>query len=509
MSESISFGYGGQAASLLLNKLNRHGILAGATGTGKTVTLKVLAEQFSQQGIPVFLSDIKGDLMSFAEANSASGLEERLQKTHYENYTPKEFPIEVWDVTGNEGLPLRMTISEMGPILLSRLLNLNETQAGILNIVFNVADEEQLLLIDIADLRAMLNYVGQHAKTLSQHYGTISARSIGVILRNLITLENQGANDFFGEPDLELDDLMKVNDQGLGVINILNAKHLFTQPNLYSTVLLAALSDLFDSLPEVGDLDKPKLVFFFDEAHLLFKDTPKVLVDRIELMMRLIRSKGVSVFLVTQNPIDIPDAIAGQIANRIQHNLRAFTPAQIKVIRSIADTFRQGDDANLVEEIQALKVGEAIVSTLLDDGSPSYADRVIIYPPQSKIGTIDDELLQSIIKNSSLQKKYGQAINRESAHEILLEQSKEHEAELLEKANEDLNKKEIDIQESQSDSIFESLEKSLQQSQRNTTKSKRRSDSSMDRFTKNLMGSVGREIGKSISRGITGMFKNR
>lgn len=355
------------------------------------------------------------------------------------------------------------------------------------------------------DLRAILNYVGDHAKSLSSHYGTISSRSIGVILRSLVTLENQGGDIFFGEPDIDLADFMRQDEKGYGVINILNSQAIFMQPILYSTVLLAILSELFETLPEVGDTDQPKLVFFFDEAHLLFKDTPQALVDKIELIVRLVRSKGVGVFFITQNPTDIPDSVSSQLGNRIQHGLRAFTPKELQTVKAVANTFRQEDGQDLAQVIQELKVGEAVVSTLMEDGSPSYAQKALIYPPQSKIGTIDPNLLLKITNQSPLLDKYGEAVNRESAHEQILALTQAREEELLREATQSLEKEEVLIQEKESGSLLESLSESLLNSQKG--KSKRKTDSSFDRFTKNMMSSVGREVGKAISRGITGMFK--
>lgn len=505
MTNTITFGYGESPVTLELDQLNRHGIIAGATGTGKTVTLKVIAEQLSQAGIPVFLSDIKGDLMSLAEENRSDNLQERLEATHYSDYRPQSFPVEIWDVLAKEGIPLRMTISEMGPILLSRLLGLNETQEGILNIAFSVADSEGLLLIDLMDLRAILNFVGEHASLLSSHYGTISTRSIGVIIRSLVVLENQGGNLFFGEPNIDLQDFMRQDECGRGIINILNSKEVFNQPTLYSTVLLALLSELFETLPEVGDLDKPKLVFFFDEAHLLFKDTPKALVEKIELVVRLIRSKGVGVFFVTQNPTDIPNSVGSQLGNRIQHSLRAFTPKEIKTVKAVAETFRQEEGRDLSQEIQELKVGEAIVSMLGPDGTPTIAQRALIYPPMSHLGTIDPNLSLRIVNQSPMLDKYEESINRESAHEMIEKTVAETEAALIEDASRPLNTEEVLVEEKESESIFDAIGRSIKES--TLSSRSRKTDSNFDRFTKNLMSQVGREVGRVVSRGITGMFK--
>ena len=500
MSDVLQFGYGGSVAELQLKRLNRHGIIAGATGTGKTVTLKVLAEQMSEAGIPVFLSDIKGDLISLAQENTEPVPAERLEATHYATYEPASYPVELWDVTGEKGIPVRMTISEMGPVLLTRLLGLNETQESILNIVFSVADERGLLLIDMMDLRAMLNFVAENAAELSQYYGNIPARSVGAILRSLVVLEQQGAKIFFGEPSLDIADLMQTDESGRGVINILNATQLFSQPTLYSTVLLALLSELYEVLPEVGDLDKPKMVFFFDEAHVLFKDAPKVLLEKIELIVRLIRSKGVGVFFVTQNPTDIPDSVASQLGNRIQHGLRAFTPKELKTVTVVADTFRQEAGQDLAKLIQELKVGEAVVSVLAADGTPTYADRVMIYPPKSLLGTADPSLVNALINRSSLMDKYGEAIDRESAHEQIAAWAQEKEAAL----QESLEKEEAEKAQKKAEKTEMAEEKAAQK-----TSSPRKTDSAMDRFTKNVMSAVGREAGRILMRGITGMLTGK
>ncbi|MDG3132328.1 DUF853 domain-containing protein [Streptococcus suis] len=502
MAEVITFGYGRNQAEMHLKRLNRHGIIAGATGTGKTVTLKVLAEQLSEAGIPVFLSDIKGDLNSLVQANDKEVDKVRLEKTKYADYSPAAYPVELWDVIGESGIPVRMTISELGPVLLTRLLGLNDTQESILHIVFSVADERGLLLIDLMDLRAMLNFVAENATELSQYYGNIPARSVGAILRSLVVLEQQGGKIFFGEPSLEIADLMRQSPDGRGVINILQATELFNQPTLYSTVLLSLLSELYDVLPEVGDVDKPKMVFFFDEAHVLFKDAPKVLLEKIELIVRLIRSKGVGVFFVTQNPTDIPDSIAAQLGNRIQHGLRAFTPKELKTVATVADTFRQEGSEDLSKVIQELQVGEAIVSTLQADGTPSFADKVLVYPPKSQLGTVDAALLLSVMNHSPLLEKYGDAINRESAHEQILAMTKETEAELINKAEQS------EVGKETRDSVRQQTS-TANKERSSSTSTSRRTDSVVDRFTKNLMSQVGREVGRVVTRGILGMLKGK
>ena len=524
MTQTISFGYGSKPAQFMANKLNRHGVIAGATGTGKTVTLKVLAEQLSEAGVPVFLSDIKGDLASLAEKGEVTEkIAERLAKVHVEDFEPSAYPVAFWDVFGENGINIRTTISEMGPILLAQLLGLNETQEGILNIAFKVADDQGLLLIDIKDLRAMLNYVGAHAGELRNLYGNIAQQSIGSILRSLLVLEQQGGDKFFGEPAFEINDLFKVDPSGRGVINILASEKLFQTPKLYATFLLWFLSELYENLPEVGDLDKPKLVFFFDEAHVLFSQSNAAVQEKIELIVRLIRSKGISIFFVTQNPTDIPNAIASQLGNRVQHGLRAFTPAEQKNVRAVAETFRQEDGQDLVTVITNLKVGDAVVSTLQEDGSPSFAEVVSIYPPKSKLEAGDPLVRQQLINQSAFYDKYAEMFDRESAHEQLLaleEQFKqEQEAEVAEKEAEkqaELERKEAEKQEALAQKEAERQakleEKEREREQKELERQARqaatkRGDSAMDRFTKNVMSSVGREVGRVITRGVMGLFK--
>ena len=524
MTQTISFGYGSKPAQLLSNKLNRHGVIAGATGTGKTVTLKVLAEQLSEAGVPVLLSDIKGDLASLAEKGEVTEkIAERLKRVHVEDFEPSSYPVAFWDIFGENGINIRTTISEMGPILLSQLLGLNETQEGILNIAFKVADEQGLLLIDIKDLRAMLNYVGAHASELRNLYGNIAQQSIGTILRSLLVLEQQGGNQFFGEPAFEIGDLFKTDASGRGTINVLSSEKLFQPPKLYATFLLWFLSELYENLPEVGDLDKPKLVFFFDEAHVLFNQSNPAVQAKIELIVRLIRSKGISIFFVTQNPTDIPNAVASQLGNRIQHGLRAFTPAEQKNVKSVAETFRQEEGKDLVSVITNLKVGDAVVSTLQEDGSPSFAEVVSIYPPKSKLDAVDAFVRQQLVNQSPFYDKYAEMFDRESAHEQLLaleqqfqqeqeealaqrEAEKQAEAERKEaEKQEALAQKEAEKQAKLEEKERERQERELERQARQAATKK--GDSAMDRFTKNIMSSVGREVGRVITRGVMGLFK--
>ena len=513
MTQTISFGYGSKPAQLLSNKLNRHGVIAGATGTGKTVTLKVLAEQLSEAGVPVLLSDIKGDLASLAEKGEVTEkIAERLKKVHVEDFEPSSYPVAFWDIFGENGINIRTTISEMGPILLSQLLGLNETQEGILNIAFKVADEQGLLLIDIKDLRAMLNYVGAHASELRNLYGNIAQQSIGTILRSLLVLEQQGGNQFFGEPAFEIGDLFKTDASGRGTINVLSSEKLFQTPKLYATFLLWFLSELYENLPEVGDLDKPKLVFFFDEAHVLFNQSNPAVQAKIELIVRLIRSKGISIFFVTQNPTDIPNAVASQLGNRIQHGLRAFTPAEQKNVKSVAETFRQEEGKDLVSVITNLKVGDAVVSTLQEDGSPSFAEVVSIYPPKSKLDAVDAFVRQQLVNQSPFYDKYAEMFDRESAHEQLLaleQQFQQEQEEILAQKEaekqEALAQKEAEKQAKLEEKERERQERELERQARQAATKK--GDSAMDRFTKNIMSSVGREVGRVITRGVMGLFK--
>lgn len=402
---------------------NRHGLIAGATGTGKTVTLQVLAETFSQAGVPCFMADMKGDLSGISQTGTMSGF---IQKRCSEfGITAPEFgscPVRFFDVYGEQGHPMRTTVSEMGPQLLARLLELNETQTGILNIVFRIADDRGLLLIDMKDLRSMLDYVAKNAKQYTSSYGNISSQSVGAIQRALLTLENQGADKFFAEPSFDIFDLLQC-EQGKGVMNVLAADKLMLNPKLYSTFLLWLLSELYSQLPEVGDMDLPKMVFFFDEAHMLFEDTSKALVDKIEQVVRLIRSKGVGVYFITQNPTDIPEDILGQLGNRIQHALRAFTPKDQKAVRAAAETFRENPSFKTSEAIMELGTGEALVSFLDEKGAPSVVERAKILFPLSQIGAVTEGQREQIINRSRLYGRYDKVVDRESAFEVLMEEA--------------------------------------------------------------------------------------
>ena len=426
MADSIFIGLGadGERQVLDLSRANRHGLIAGATGTGKTVTLQGLAESFSARGVPVFLADVKGDLSGIAMPGSpsfkhAEKLEARAAELGMDDYAYADNPVIFWDLYGEQGHPIRTTVSEMGPLLLARLLDLNDTQEGVLQIVFRHADENGLLLLDFADLQAILTWASEHANELSGKYGNVSKRSVGAIQRQLLGFEAQGADRFFGEPALEIDDFLRRDEAGRGFISVLAADRLMRSPKLYATFLLWLLAELFETLPELGDLEKPELVFFFDEAHLLFDDVPKALTDKIEQVVRLIRSKGVAVFFVTQNPVDVPEEVAGQLGNRIQHALRAFTPRDKRAIRAATDTFRINPDLDVERVITELRVGEALVSTLDADGAPGVVQRTLIKPPRSRMGPVTAKERAIIRSVSPVDGKYDEAIDRESAAEVL------------------------------------------------------------------------------------------
>jgi len=417
----IWVGTGAAPVYLLPQMANRHGLIAGATGTGKTVSLKVLAEGFSAMGVPVFLSDIKGDLSGMVRPGEHSdGLAERLAQVGVSSFQYQAFPTVFWDVYGEQGHPVRATVSEMGPLLLSRMLGLNDTQTGVMNILFRVADDEGMLLLDIKDLKAMLTYLGENARNYTLEYGNVSVATIGAIQRAVAVLEDQGGDQFFGEPALNIADWMQLDDEGKGVINILAADKLFRNPTMYSTFLLWMLSELYELLPEQGDSDKPRMVFFFDEAHLLFNNCPKSLLEKIEQVVRLIRSKGVGVYFITQSPADVPMTILGQLGNRIQHALRAYTPLDQKAVKVAAQTFRTNPAFDTEEAITLLKTGEALVSFLDEDGAPGVVDRATILPPQSYMNAIDAELRKTFIETSPFYGVYDEQVDRESAYEMLV-----------------------------------------------------------------------------------------
>lgn len=466
--------------NLELGQANRHGLIAGATGTGKTITLKVLAEQFSKAGVPVFMSDVKGDISSIAEAGSINDkIQERIDMMKIDDYENNAFPVTLFDVFQKTGVPVRTTITEMGPLLIGKLLDLNNTQLGVLDIVFKVADESGLLLIDMKDFKALLKEINENRAEYAEKYGNISSASIGAIQRALLRLETEGAETFFGEPALQLEDFIKFDDSGRGMINVLDASVLYQKPKLYATFLLWLLSELFESLPEVGDPEKPKIVFFFDEAHLLFNDSSKELIEKVEQVVRLIRSKGVGIYFVTQNPIDIPESVLGQLGNRVQHALRSYTPKDQKAIKSAAQTFRQNESFDTAQVIGELKTGEALISFLNDEGQPNVVERAFIRPPESKIGVIDESVKKDLIENASLNETYKETFDRESAYEML--QNK------IEKQPEE-----------------EPKTKKSQSTKKETTSKKKEKPSQFQKETSKFLSTVGRQIGREIVRNIFG-----
>ncbi len=446
--------------TLLPGMANRHGLIAGATGTGKTVTLQRIAEEFSAQGVPVFLADVKGDLSGISRpGGKGAKLEERVKMLGLKDYSPEGFPAVFWDIFGEKGHPVRTTVSEMGPTLLSRLLNLNETQEASLSVIFKVADDNGLLILDLKDLKAVLTYAAEEEGRIPAEYGRISKASIGTIQRSLAALENEGADKLFGEPALNIEDLLQTDEKGRGIIHLLASDKLILHPKVYSTFLLWVISELFENLPEAGDLDKPKLVFIFDEAHLLFDDAPRALRDKIEQVVRLIRSKGVGVYFVTQNPLDIPEEILGQLGNRIQHALRAFTPKDQKAVRAAAQTFRTNPKVDVEKSITELAVGEALVSFLAGDGTPVPVERAFVIPPRSNIGAISDAERREVMDGSVLKGVYDKEIDRESAFEMLRSRTedapKEKSPQAKEKADADAPKR-----GKKSDSFAEAIIKS-------------------------------------------------
>ncbi|MED5509004.1 MAG: helicase HerA-like domain-containing protein [Pseudomonadota bacterium] len=477
MTSPIFVGQAKEAVYLLPQMANRHGLIAGATGTGKTVTLQGLAESFSELGVPVFAADIKGDLSGVSQPGRAHPkISERVALMQLSDFAFQGFPVTCWDVFADKGHPLRTTISDMGPLLLARLLNLNETQQGILTLVFRVADDNGWLVLDMKDLRAMLQFVADNAAEFRTVYGNISAASVGAIQRRLLTLEDQGADRLFSEPVLNLDDLMQTDADGRGVINLLAADTLMQSPALYSAFLLWLLAELFEQLPEVGDPDKPKLVLFFDEAHLIFDDAPKVLLDKIEQVVRLIRSKGVGVYFVSQNPTDIPDSVLGQLGNRIQHALRAYTAKDQKTLKAAADTFRANPDFDTREALTSMGVGEALVSTLDEKGRPQVVQQTLIKPPKSQIGPISDAQRQQLMAQSLVAGVYDKVLDRESAHELLAQRAEQMKADAAQEAALKAEKKPAG----------------------------RQRESVMEAFAKSAMRSIGSQIGRRLVRGILG-----
>ncbi len=488
----LLFAKGDSEIFLSSKMANRHGLIAGATGTGKTVSLKVLAEAFSSIGVPVFLADIKGDVASICNPGGNNPkIDERIKALGLTNFKYQGFPAVLWDVFGSQGHPVRTTISEMGPLLLSRLLGLNDVQSGVLNIVFKVADDTGMLLIDLKDLRGMLKYIGDNARDYTTDYGNVSIQSIGAIQRGLLVLEEQGGNNFFAEPALDILDLINLDKDGRGYINVLASDQLFQAPALYSTFLLWLLSELYEVLPEVGDIGKPKIVFFFDEAHLLFAEAPKVLLDKIEQIVRLVRSKGVGVYFTTHNPTDINDKVLGQLGNKVQHALRAFTPSELDVVKATADTFRPNPKLNVEQALTELKVGEALISFLDEDGLPGIVNRAFVMPPASQLGTISPENRNEIIKNSVYYHKYETTIDRESAYEILQKKIASRE--------------EVSVRGYKEDPY--SQNRRYDYGGKIPKKSK--SDTVITKMAKSAASSVGRQIGRELVRGLFGILLKR
>lgn len=517
LDNKIWIAQGEENVYLLPKMANRHGLIAGATGTGKTITLKVLAESFSDLGVPTFLADVKGDLSGMIEpGDNTEDMQKRLARFGIENFTYKKYPTHFWDLFGEKGHPVRVTVSDMGPVLLSRLLGLTEVQAGVLNIVFKVADDEGLLLLDFKDLRLMLQYVADHKAEYTVTYGNVSTQSVGAIQRALLAYEDEGAELFFGEPNLDINDWLRCDSDGRGYINILSSETLIHKPKTYSMFLLWMLSDLYEKLPEVGDLDKPRMVFFFDEAHLLFTDAPKALVEKIELIVKLIRSKGVGVYFITQNPSDIPDSVLAQCSNRIQHALRAYTPAETKAVKTAAKSFRVNPNFKTEDAIMELAVGEALISCLDEKGIPAIVQRARVLPPMSRMGAASTSSIEKAIKTSEFENKYREPIDRRSAYEIIEEANAEAEAARLEeeaaaaekerkKANANKNK----VAEKAVNSVTSTVARSVGSNLVKTvTGGKKQSAGKIaERAATNVMSTLLREGTKSITRGLFGNKK--
>ena len=493
--DKILIGKGKSENCILLNKVNRHGLISGATGTGKTVTLKVLTEGLSDAGVPTILADVKGDLANISKSGDMNDkLQDRLYELGISDFEFKNYPVSMWDVYGERGIPLRVTVSEMGPLMLSKILDLNDTQMGVLNIIFKVADSEGLLLIDLKDLKQVINYVNDNKDEISKNYGNVASQSLSAISRKLLFIEDAGGDLFFGEPAIDINDLVRTDSSGKGLVNILNASKLISNPLLYSMLLLYLLSEIYENFPEVGDLDKPKLVFFFDEAHLLFNNTPNILKDKIIQVVRLVRSKGVGVFFITQNPLDVPEEVSSQLSNRIVHQLRAYSPKELKAINAVANTFRQDDSMNLKEEIINLRTGEAIVSFADESGAPTLADKALILPPHSSFATLSDSEYRNLVESSNIYSKYKNSIDRESAYEVLL---KRIENEKIQEEREKL--------EEEKRKEMENREKELEKER----KSSRKQKSYIDKGIDSMLGTITRSIGREIARGILGSMKKR
>ena len=503
---------------LLPQMANRHGIISGATGTGKTVTLRVLAEDFSSLGVPVFLPDMKGELSGLlAPMNPDEAIQERLEETRAAaTYTPEKFPVLFWDLYGEMGIPLRCSPTQMGPVLLSRLLDLNETQAGVMDVVFRIADDRALPILDFKDLKQMLLYTNEHRQEISKVYGNIASSSVSAILRRLLRFEDEGAEPFFGEPSFELDDLFAVDDDGKGVIHILQARELYQSPLLYSSFMLWLLSALFDQLPEVGDVEVPRLAFFFDEAHLLFDALAKPLANKLEQLVRMIRSKGVAVFFVTQSIRDLPNEILSQLGNRVQHGLRAYTPAEQTMVKVTADSFRANPNFDTEEALKELSIGEALISCLDESGVPQIVEKATVLPPRSSLEPIDDYSLRAAYQEHPLYDKYAEALDRESAYELIEAEIADREAEAareeaerLEAEAKALEEKEAAKAAKEAAKEAEKLRKEAEKEAEKAKAPKRKSSrmTPLERLTNSAFSAVGRELGRSFTRGILGNLR--
>ncbi|MCR5254917.1 MAG: DUF853 domain-containing protein [Acetatifactor sp.] len=487
--EKVLLGKSGEEEIYIYPKMsNRHGLIAGATGTGKTVTLKVMAESFSKLGVPVFLADVKGDLAPLVKAGEENeNVNSRIESMGLKDagFAFDSFPVNMWDVYGEKGMPLRTTVSEIGPLLLSRIMGLNDTQSDILNIIFKIADDEGLLLIDTKDLKSMIQYVGENRQNYATSYGNIAQASLNAITRGVVTLENEGADKFFGEPPLSIADFLCTDNRGRGMIQLLDCQKLILSPKMYSTFLLWLMSELFENLPEVGDCDRPKMVFFFDEAHMLFDSASKDLLDKIEQVVKLIRSKGVGIFFITQNPKDIPDGVLAQLGNKVQHALRAYTPAEQKGVKAAAQSFRENPEFDTYTVLQELSTGEALVSVLDEGGVPTIAKRVKICPPESYMGTIDDAERTRIINNSILYSRYSNFVDRDSAYEFL----ERRNAQIAENA----------IKE-------EELLNETKKREKEIEARKKASQKAVQSVAKTTAGTIGRQVGKTIGGSVGGSF---
>jgi DNA helicase HerA-like ATPase len=501
----------GKGEYLNLKLANRHGLITGATGTGKTVTLQILAEGFSNAGVPVFCADVKGDLSGLAAAGETKDfLTKRAETIGFDEYQFQEFPVIFWDMFGKQGHPVRATLSEMGPLLLSRLLDLNNTQEGVLNIAFKIADDEGLLLLDMKDLRALLSNIGKRASEVSNTYGYVSKPSIGAIQRQLLVLEQQGAENFFAEPGLQIADLMRTTRDGRGAISVLAADKLMMSPRLYSTFLLWLMSELFEELPEVGNPDKPKMVFFFDEAHLLFNDAPKILIEKIEQVVKLIRSKGIGIYFVTQNPLDVPDSVLSQLGNRIQHALRAYTPREQKAVKTAADTFRPNPEFKAFDVITQLGVGEALVSTLMKKGVPSIVQRTLIRPPSSRLGPITVAERRDVINNSPVGAQYEKTIDRESAFELLKKRAAVAQLEEEKKQAQEDKEREENGRTRRNRSGYQTSDRDDRPTKRaraRRTSTRSRRQTVTEAATKTLVRTIANSLGRALVRGILGSLK--